>query len=109
MFKKQLHIYEACTTCFPWVFSFIIKIPSEFLKGSPGELCSFVLHAQTKLQEFRGRCSGGSFSDTAKWEIRFKQPDKIDICDESIIVKGNTEFGQISNHFCDRVEIHGAE
>ena len=35
--------------------------------------------------------------------------NKINICDESIIiVEGSTEFGQISNHFCDRVEIHGA-
>ena len=37
-------------------------------------------------------------------EIRLKQMNKINICDESIIiVEGSTEFGQISNHFCDRV------
>jgi hypothetical protein len=40
-------------------------------------------------------------------ETRPKQMDKINnICDQSIIVKGNAELRQISNRLCDSVEIH---
>jgi hypothetical protein len=113
MFQKQLHVYEACMTCSPWVLSLIIKIPSKCSKGSPGELRSFVLYAQTKLQEFMdryGKMFGGAIVRYYKaGKIRLKETGKINVCDESVIVEGSTKFRRISEHFSDSVEIHGAE
>ena len=87
------------------------QIPSKYLKGSPGELCSSILHAQTKFQEFMDRYGKMIRRAIVRHykvgEIRLKQMDKIDVCDESIIIEGSTEFRQISEHFCDSVEIHG--
>jgi len=89
-----------------------MKIPIECSKGSPSELRSFVLHPQTKLQELMnryGKTFGRAILRHCKaGEIRLKQMDKINICDESIIVEGSAEFRQTSNHFCDGVEIPGA-